>query len=165
MGVEIERKYLVTSDEYIAMSTRVIEIRQGYLSLEPSRTVRVRLADAAGEVRAYITIKGVTQGSRRDEFEYEIPYSDALQIYAMCVARIHKHRYIVLWQGQKWEVDRFEDAHEGLVLAEVELQSEDAEVLKPPFIGIEVTDNPRYYNSVLATENITNNKLKNSNNQ
>ncbi len=150
MGLEIERKFLVRDDSYARLATRIIEIRQGYLSVEPRHTVRVRLWQCGDDHRGYLTVKGMNNGEIRAEFEYEIPYDDAVLIYDMCSLVIHKVRHVVPWEGLTWEVDRFLDRHEGLTVAEVELPDEDTEVVLPPFIGQEVTDDSRYYNSNMA---------------
>ena len=146
MGREIERKFLVTSDAW-RKDAAGMDIRQGYLSLDPARTVRVRLA---GE-EAWITVKGLTRGATRDEFEYEIPAADAAAMLdGLCSAVLEKTRHRVRFGGQTWEVDEFRGRHAGLVVAEIELESEGSTVKLPPWIGKEVTDDPAYYNSNLA---------------
>lgn len=152
MAKEIERKFLVTDDCFKERAVFVKHIMQGYLSLDPERTVRVRLADEDdGTSRAYITIKGKNNGAERDEFEYEIPWDDGKAIYDMCVARVKKVRHMVPYDSLMWEVDVFQGVLEGLVVAEVEIDRSDRKFAMPSFIGREVTDDPRYYNSVLAT--------------
>ncbi len=147
MGREIERKFLVTSDAWRAGAAG-LEIRQGYLSLDPERTVRVRLAGTD----AWLTVKGITRGATRDEFEYEIPAADAAAMLdGLCTAHVEKTRYPVRFGGQTWEVDEFHGANEGLIVAEIELDLEGSTVKLPPWIGAEVTDDPRYYNASLAT--------------
>ncbi len=146
MGIEIERKFLVR-DAAVLDGIEGVAYRQGYLSLDPERTVRVR---RAGD-RAFLTIKGRTVGATRAEFEYEIPLDDAEAMFHLCVAPIiEKVRHRVPHAGRTWEVDVFGGANEGLVVAEVELPSEVAIVVLPPWVGDEVTDDPRYYNANLA---------------
>ena len=150
MAKEIERKYLVLSQKYKNEATMAIAIAQGYISTAPERTVRVRLKGDKG----YITVKGITRGCERNEWEYEIPVADAREMLSlMCEGEVlSKTRYIVPFaDGLKWEIDEFHGSLQGLVLAEVELPSTDA-VLHPlpDFIGREVTGDERYYNSVLA---------------
>jgi adenylate cyclase len=147
MGREIERKFLVTSDAWRAGAPGT-PIRQGYLSLDPERTVRVRLA---GE-KAFLTVKGLTRGATRDEFEYPIPAADAAAMLdGLCLAVIEKTRHRVDFGGTLWDVDVFAGASAGLVLAEIELESEGSTIRRPGWLGQEVTDDPRYYNSNLAT--------------
>lgn len=146
MGREIERKFLVTSDAWRAGAAGV-RLRQGYLSLDPARTVRVRLA---GD-KAWITVKGLTRGAARDEFEYPIPAADAQEMLdGLCTASLEKTRHKVRFGGNTWEVDEFHGRHAGLVLAEIEMEAEGATIAVPPWVGQEVTDDPRYYNSNLA---------------
>lgn len=146
MAIEIERKFLVSSfpkDLYDYPSER---IDQGYLSTEPERVVRVRIGDTAS-----LTIKGITNGITRKEFEYQIPYSDALSIFVLCGMNvIHKTRYDVEFKGTIWSVDVFDGRNESLVVAEVEIAHEDFLFMKPDWIGEEVSYDPRYSNSSLA---------------
>lgn len=146
MGIEIERKYLVKNSDYKDMSSMQLEIRQGYLQRQPERVVRVRIKDTLG----YITIKGITTGCTRKEYEYEIPLIDAKEMLEMCLPPvISKTRYIVPYHGRNWEVDEFHGDREGLVVAEIEMECEDAPLELPPFIGENVTGDPQYYNSNL----------------
>lgn len=147
MGREIEHKHLVANDGWRADVTRSTHIRQGYLSVHPDRTVRVRITDE----EAFITIKGRTHGAARDEFEYPIPRPDAEQIYArLCERRLEKRRHYIPVGEQTWEVDEFITPHAGLVLAEIELEREDEPYQRPPWLGDDVTADPRYTNSALA---------------
>lgn len=147
MGKEIERKYLVSGTSFIDMATSKKEIRQGYLSADPDATVRVRRAGDA----AFITIKTRNCGAVRDEWEYPVPAGDADEMLLKCCGRsISKTRYIVPFGNCVWEVDVFAGRLAGLVVAEVELESADADVELPPFAGREVTGDARYYNSSLA---------------
>jgi len=151
MGVEIEHKYLVIDCSFRRMATDSIDIRQGYLSRDSERTVRVRIAGKKG----FITIKGITCDCSRLEFEYEIPLRDAEELLGMCVPPvIWKRRHIVPYEGKQWEVDEFFGNLQPLVLAEIELDSEDESYAIPPFIGENVTGNPEYYNSKLSSNNI-----------
>lgn len=147
MAVEIERKFLVTGDDYQAFPGLVYE--QGYLSSDPERTVRVRIAGDRGA----LTVKGETVGAVRAEFEYEIPLEDARQLLALCVAPlIQKKRFLVPVAGYVWEVDEFRGENRGLIVAEIELQTEADVFETPDWIGQEVTHDPRYYNSSLARQ-------------
>lgn len=146
MGKEIERKFLVINDSYRESAVSSDSIKQGYLSRDPERTVRVRTRDDKG----FLTVKGVTRGCEREEFEYEIPFSDASHLLAMCLPPvIEKIRYIVPFGGRTWEVDVFEGANTGLTVAEIELGDSTEQFPLPDFIGKEVTGDPRYYNSNL----------------
>ena len=148
MAWEIEHKYLVKDNSYKDMSIRHDLIMQGYISRDKNRTVRVRII---GD-NAYITIKGETCVDRRAEYETAIPKSDALEIlkYICIPPIIEKTRYIVEYEGKKWEVDEFHDNLEGLVIAEIELKYSDEKYSIPPFVGNNVTGDPRYYNSNLT---------------
>lgn len=146
MGIEIERKYLVTGDEWRCQAQGVA-YAQGYLVAEPERTVRVRIAGQQG----YLTIKGVTVGCSRPEFEYPIPLADAEALLALCSpSPIQKIRYTFPYADLVWEVDEFLAANQGLVIAEVELTHPGQQIKLPPWVGAEVTGDSRYYNSNLA---------------
>ncbi len=148
MSVEIEHKYLVTDDAYKQLSSSVKHIIQGYLSKDKERTVRIRIADG----NAYLTIKGKNEGDTRAEFEYTIPIDDAhILLNTLCIKPIiEKFRYIVVYEGNKWEIDEFKGALCGLTLAEIELPASDYKYDIPPFIGKNVTNDARYYNSNLV---------------
>jgi len=148
MGKEIERKFLVCNDTYKDMAFRRREMAQGYLSLNPDATVRVRVADGAG----FLTVKGRNIGAVRAEWEYEIPVRDAEEMLKLCEqgSTLAKTRHLVDFGGLTWEVDEFHGDLDGLVVAEVELEGVDSIVTLPPFVGKEVTDDPRYYNSNLC---------------
>lgn len=143
--MEIERKFLVNEGVWRqALGLRVI---QGYLSRDKNRTVRVRIA---GE-RAWLTIKGLTKGASRAEFEYEISISDGEQLLKLCLdPLVEKIRRSIARDGVVWEVDEFFGDNAGLVVAEIELQSEDQPFAKPDWLGEEVTHDTRYFNSNLA---------------
>lgn len=146
MALEIEHKYLVKNDKYKEMSTNKQRIMQGYLSRDPERTVRIRIKGDKG----YFTVKGITHGASRVEFEYEIPADDAENMLRLCIPPIiEKTRYIVPFEGKKWEVDEYSGHRIGLVTAEIELSSESETYRTPPFIGKNVTGDPAYYNSSL----------------
>lgn len=145
MATEIERKFLVTSTDW--RQPVPITISQGYLSRAKERTVRVRVA---GD-RAFLTIKGLTTGASRPEFEYEIPVRDAEELLTLCDGPlVRKRRHIVIHDGDRWEVDEFTHENAGLVVAELELESENQPFARPPWLGEEVTNDPRYLNSNLA---------------
>lgn len=143
MGLEIERKFLVVGDSYKSLAQSKIEIVQGYLSTDPDRTVRVRMCGDD----AWLTIKSRNHGSIRGEWEYPIPLTDARQLLRLAKNCLSKTRYIL----GRWEIDEFHDRNEGLVLAEIELEDPDEPFDTPTFIGREVTDDPQYYNSVIAS--------------
>ena len=144
MAKEIERKFLVTSGAYRTAASHVIHIEQGYLNRDPDRTVRVRLADG----RAFLTVKTRNTGCVRDEWEFEIPASDARAMLSKaCTGVIVKDRYIVpASDGLVWEVDEFLSP-EAPTVAEVELPAAYAPVSIPLWVGTEVTGLKQYYNS------------------
>jgi len=147
MAKEIERKFLVAHQAWRDGVNTIHVYRQGYLSYDSERTVRVR----ATEVTGYLTIKGITEGLTRDEFEYEIPLADALALLQLCERpAIEKKRYIVPNGAHVWEVDVFEGVNEGLVVAEIELGSEDEAFDKPNWLGNEVSGDRKYSNSALS---------------
>jgi len=147
MGHEIEHKFLVRSDTWRQKVPGKL-YRQGYLSVAKERTVRVRIAGDKG----FITIKGLRTGISRKEFEYEIPLQDAEEMLdSLCEKPlIEKIRYVIMHEGLSWEVDEFKGENEGLILAELEVRSEDQSFSLPDWIGIEVSDDPRYSNSNLV---------------
>lgn len=143
MATEIERKFLVKSDEWRSLTTGTI-YRQGYLSAKKGCTVRVRLAGNQG----YLTIKGLAKGVSRAEYEYPIPAKDAQELLDNLCDRplIEKTRYKIEYAGLIWEVDEFVGENQGLIIAEVELPDENYSFERPDWIGQEVSDDPRYYN-------------------
>lgn len=146
MGIEIERKFLVIGTAW--RQGVGVRFSQGYLNRDKTRTVRVRLA---GE-QAFLTIKGISVGASRAEFEYEIPAADAGQLLKLSDGPIiEKIRRVIEVEGARWEVDEFLGENSGLVVAEIELQSEDQAFARPEWIGEEVTHDSRYFNSSLAT--------------
>lgn len=145
VGIEIERKFLVINHDW--RPRQGVVFRQGYLNRDRGRTVRVRLAGDRG----YLTIKGAAQGLVRAEFEYEIPGQDAQQLLGLCEGPlIEKTRYRVSHEGHVWEVDEFAGENQGLVVAELELDSPDEPFVRPPWVGREVSDDHRYSNSQLS---------------
>lgn len=147
MAYEIEHKYLVVNDSYKSMATGRIDIKQGYLNRNPDRTVRVRTLGDKG----FLTVKSRNHGPKRLEFEYEIPFHDAEQIIKLAQpGLVEKTRYIVPYDGLIWEVDEFHGSLRGVTVAEVELPSTDYIYAKPPFIGEDITGDPRFYNSNLS---------------
>ena len=147
MASEIERKFLVSDDSWRSADPAGVRMAQGYLTLDPDRTVRVRVA---GD-QAWLTIKGRSVGITRAEFEYPVPACDARELLAMCLPTvIDKTRHRISYEGHIWEVDEFHGANQGLVVAEVELADASAEPVLPPWVGAEVSDDSRYYNASLA---------------
>jgi CYTH domain-containing protein len=146
MGVEIERKYLVQGTAW-KEGAKGVHYRQGYLSSHRERTVRIRTAGDKG----YLTIKGVATGAARPEYEYEIPYGEAVEMLQNLCEKpvIEKIRYKISYGGLLWEVDEFGGENQGLVVAEVELSDEGQSVPLPPWAGPEVTSDTRYYNANL----------------
>ena len=161
-NTEIERKFLVKSDAFIAQATTSYEIRQGYLCKDPEKTIRVRIRDT----RAFLTIKSslLRDGIAKFEWEKEIDLADAKELMKICLpGAISKTRYIIKVNGQrtkdngqrtkdkgdslKWEVDVFHGRLEGRVLAEIELSDEDEAFERPDWLGEEVTGQPQYYNA------------------
>ena len=146
MAKEIERKFLVVGDAWRRLA-KGIRYRQGYLSTVKERTVRVR----ATEGRAFLTVKGPTEGATRSEYEYEIPADDANEMLDELCEKpiIEKNRYKISVGHLTWEVDEFFGVNEGLIVAEIELMSEDQPFEKPAWIGAEVTGDPKYFNANL----------------
>jgi adenylate cyclase len=146
MGKEIERKFLIAGDAWRALAQGTL-YRQGYLNSAMERTVRVRTVGN----KAFLTIKGLTVGATRAEYEYEISFADCNAMLDTLAERpiIEKKRYKIPREGLTWEVDEFFGDNTGLVVAEVELASEDQVFEKPDWIGQEVTGDPRYFNSNL----------------
>ena len=148
-NIEIERKYLVTSDVYKQLATEKHDVMQGYLCADGKRTVRVRLWDDTG----VLTIKGKGNGVSRFEWEHEISAADARELMALCMpGRVEKTRYVVPIVGTplRVEVDVFRGENEGLVFAEIELPEENYVFEIPDWLGKEVTGDPRYYNSYIS---------------
>lgn len=157
MGKEIERKFLISNDDWRQLGTGN-DYCQGYLNSEKGRTVRVRTINDRG----ILTIKGPTVGATRLEYEYDIPLDEATEMLRQLCHQplIEKTRYKIPYAGLIWEIDEFKGENEGLLFAEVELESEDQEFVKPPWIGKEVTDDSRYYNANLVSNPYSNWKGK-----
>jgi|TARA_B110000967_G_scaffold44736_1_gene44869 CYTH domain-containing protein len=147
--IEIERKFLVSSDAYRAEASSIITMTQGYLNSDPERSVRIRLTDQTG----FITVKGKSNesGLSRFEWEKEISKTEAEALLKLCEKTIiSKTRYEVVVGNHLFEVDEFSGDNKGLVMAEVELGSEDEKFSKPDWLGDEVTGDLKYYNSNLS---------------
>ena len=148
MAQEIERKFRVANDDWRAMASSSSSLKQGYLSSSAEATVRVRLEDNLGT----LTIKSKTKGITRNEFEYAIPAQEAKELLMLCrEPLIEKTRYRIPHENHTWEIDVFEGDNDGLIIAEIELTSEDDYFAKPQWLGEEVSGDSRYYNSNLAT--------------
>lgn len=149
--IEIERKFLVKKENFLRSENNTI-LKQGYLSIDRERVVRVR---AEGN-QAWITIKGKMKGISRPEFEYEIPVEDAENLLLLSVnPPIEKIRHRIEFDGRLWEVDEFLGLNHGLILAEVELDRENQDISFPEWVGEEVTSDHRYYNSWLSAHPYT----------
>lgn len=148
MAIETERKFLVKGEfRHLAVKTR--EITQLYLTKDPDKTIRIRIADG----NAWLTIKGRPEAGRigRNEWEYQIPLQDASGIMKLCLpGKIVKTRYLIPSGKHMFEVDVFHDKNEGLIIAEIELGAEDEKFDTPEWLGEEVTADPAYYNSNLT---------------
>lgn len=151
--IEIERKYLVAGKPWeLGLKTKQVEIKQGYISKSKKHTVRIRLTNK----KAMITIKGPTKGFSRSEFEYEIPFADGLELIKMCDGDlIDKTRYVVTDEhGQVWDIDEFHGINEGLVVAEIEIPSEDTPIVIPTWVKKEVTFDKRYTNVYISSHSV-----------
>lgn len=148
MGIEIERKFLVKQEIWAQLEKPDGEFyRQGYLLTDPTKTIRVRQTSEKG----FLTIKGISIGASRSEFEYEIPQEEAKDLLdQFSVSELSKIRYKILFENKLWEVDEFLGENKGLMVAEIELKSEDETFTIPDWIGEEVTGEEKYYNSNLT---------------
>ena len=144
MAIEIERKFLVKDDSWKALAINEGEYKQGYITTQKVLTPRIRIVGNQG----YLTIKGSRVGWSRFEFEYTIPLDDAKEIIDNYCDRpfIEKMRYKFLWKNLVWEIDEFFGKNKGLILAEVELEDENQNIELPPWVGKEVSDDPKYLN-------------------
>lgn len=147
MGTEIERKFLLANDSWRGLGEGKW-YRQGYISSGAHATVRIRTINENG----YVTIKGPTRGLTRAEYEYRIPVSDAREMLAnLCSGPlIEKIRYTIDFAGSIWEIDEFKKQNDGLLIAEIELEHPQQQFVMPPWVGTEVSDDPRYRNSSLV---------------
>lgn len=152
MGTEIERKFLLKGDGWRALA-KGTQYRQGYLNSAKERTVRIRTVGA----QAFLTIKGITVGNARAEYEYPIPFDDCNAMLDSLAEKpvIEKTRHKIPYDGLVWEVDEFFGENRGLIVAEVELSGVDQKFDKPAWIGEEVSDDPRYFNSNLIKHPFT----------
>lgn len=149
MSLEIERKFLVAGAGWQGCSVLSVSIRQFYLANTDKAVIRLRIVD---DEEAYLTIKSAVKGSTRSEFEYPVPVEDAAAMIDMRQGLvIEKRRHFVPWGALRWEIDVFEGAHRGLVIAEIELPSADTPFEQPDWLGREVTGIRSYYNADLAT--------------
>jgi adenylate cyclase len=148
MAIEIEHKFLLANDGWRGAIQKSVNYKQGYLSSEPTSSIRVRIADK----QAWLNIKSATIGTQRHEFEYEIPLPDAEEILSTLCRKplIEKTRHFVRHDGNTWEIDEFEGDNQGLIIAEIELAEAGKAFAKPDWLGAEVTHELRYYNNNLA---------------
>jgi len=153
MPQEIEHKYLVRKDLWYAVHKPTgLRILQGYLVADPEKTIRIRIAGTNG----FLAIKGPSRNASRAEYEYPIPITEAEELMQLCITPpIEKVRYKIEYYGKSWEVDEFFGRNEGLILAEIELSSEEETYMKPSWVGEEVTNDQRYYNSYLAVNPVS----------
>ena len=148
MAVEIERKFLIKNDDWKVNSDSGVHIKQGYLNSHIERVVRNRLYCEKG----VLTVKGKTNHTSRLEFEYEIPYNDAIEMLELCEKPIiEKIRYEVEFEKDIWEIDVFEGDNKGLIVAEIELSDENQKIEIPNWIGKEVSHESKYYNAALIS--------------
>lgn len=150
MGKEIERKFLIDQQKWDNLNKPEGKLfRQGYLLADKAKTIRVR----ATETKGFLTIKGQTIGATRLEYEYEIPVTEATELLDnFAVSELSKTRYEIKFNGKLWEVDVFSGDNLGLIVAEIELESEDETFDLPDWIGKEVTEEEKYYNSNLTVK-------------
>eukprot|EP01012_Entosiphon_sulcatum_P039986 TRINITY_DN53608_c0_g1_i1.p1 TRINITY_DN53608_c0_g1~~TRINITY_DN53608_c0_g1_i1.p1 ORF type:complete len:157 (+),score=24.88 TRINITY_DN53608_c0_g1_i1:218-688(+) len=150
MGKEIERKFLIDQQKWDNLSKPEGKLfRQGYLLTDKDKTIRVR----ATETKGFLTIKGKTIGATRLEYEYEIPAAEATELLDnFSVSELSKTRYEIEFNGKLWEIDVFAGDNEGLIVAEIELDNEDEAFDLPDWVGKEVTEEEKYYNSNLTVK-------------
>jgi len=148
MAIEIEHKFLLANDGWRKQISHSVKYRQGYLSSQPTSSIRVRISDD----HAWLNIKTATIGTHRYEYEYEIPMSDANEILDNLCKKplIEKTRHFVTHDDNLWEIDEFEGDNQGLIVAEIELDETGQSFSKPSWLGLEVTSDLRYYNNNLA---------------
>jgi adenylate cyclase len=150
MAIEIEHKFLLANEDWRENVSHSVIYKQGYLSSQPTSSIRVRISDK----QAWLNIKSATIGTQRAEYEYEIPLSDANEILnTLCLKPvIEKTRYFVKHENHLWEIDEFDGENAGLIVAEIELNALDEIFAKPNWVGEEVTQDVRYYNNNLARQ-------------
>lgn len=160
MAIEIEHKFLLVNDDWRKHVNHAVKYRQGYLSSQPTSSIRVRTSND----HAWLNIKTATIGTQRHEYEYEIPMDDANEILTHLCKKplIEKTRHFVTNEGHLWEIDEFEGDNQGLIVAEIELTETGLSFAKPLWIGLEVTDDLRYYNNNLAIHPYSEWRKKNS---
>ena len=147
MPLEIERKFLLSTDSWKAAATTGIELAQAYILQRHGKTVRIRIADE----KAFLTVKGATSGISRLEFEYAIPIAEAREMLALCEGGlIQKTRHRIEHAGHLWEIDVFHGDNEGLVVAEIELAHPDEKFESPSWLGAEISNDLRYSNVQLS---------------
>lgn len=148
MALEIEHKFLLANDEWRNHVQHSVRYRQGYLSSLPTSSIRIRVSDN----HAWLNIKSATIGTQRHEYEYEIPLPDGDELLNTLCKKplIEKTRHFVEDNNKIWEIDEFEGENEGLIIAEIELRETGESFTKPAWLGVEVTDDLRYYNNNLA---------------
>ena len=150
MPVETERKFLLASDDWQEAVRESRALRQGYLAESENASVRIRTIDDA---EAVITVKSRGHGISRPEYEYSIPIEHARELLELCGgAVLEKRRHIVMHDDNRWEIDVYSGSLQGLVVAELELGAEDQHFARPVWLGREVSDDPRYFNSALARQ-------------
>ncbi|MEY4769185.1 MAG: hypothetical protein RL637_1824 [Pseudomonadota bacterium] len=147
MAIEIEHKFLLVNENWRSLVNHQVNYKQGYLTSEINNSIRIRTADQW----AWINIKSATLGNQRQEYEYEIPIADAEEILTTLCHQplIEKTRYFINDGWHIWEIDEFWGANQGLIIAEIELASQDESFIKPEWVGEEVTNEQKYYNHYL----------------
>ncbi|MCK5727653.1 MAG: CYTH domain-containing protein [Methylococcales bacterium] len=150
MAIEIEHKFLLANDDWRRQVSHHCLYKQGYLNSDKKSSVRVRVTDD----KAWLNIKGATIGTSRQEYEYLIPKEEAITILETLCHRplIEKTRYFVPYEQHLWEVDEFSHENKGLIVAEIELSKVGEDFIRPPWLGLEVTEDVRYYNNMLSQQ-------------
>ena len=148
MAIEIEHKFLLLNDDWRKLVIKSVIFKQGYLNSLPTSSIRVRVSNNT----AWLNIKSATIGNQRNEYEYEIPLNDANEIIELlcCKPVIEKTRHYIIFENHTWEIDEFHGENQGLIVAEIELETIDTKFIRPAWIGDEVTQDLRYYNNNLA---------------
>ena len=148
MAIEIEHKFLLLNDDWRKLVIKSVIFKQGYLNSLPTSSIRVRISNNS----AWLNIKSATIGNQRNEYEYEIPLNDGNEIIELLCSKpvIEKTRHYVITEGHTWEIDEFHGENQGLIVAEIEIETIDTKFIQPAWIGDEVTQDLRYYNNNLA---------------